>query len=157
MNSRLLSIAALALGGLCAASSPAAAQPAPDAAASAPARNDALYRQLGGQPGLVRLMDDFMPRLLADTRMQPFFKDVDQAHLKAQLVDQFCEVSGGPCKLKGPDMKKVHAGIDINKSHFNALVEVLQLSMDAQGIPFTTQNQLLAKLAPMHRDIINTP
>jgi hypothetical protein len=74
------------------------------AAGPACAQGDALYQQLGGQPGLVRLMDDFMVRLLADKRMQPFFKDVDQAHVKAQLVAQFCEVSGGPCTLKGPDM-----------------------------------------------------
>jgi hemoglobin len=29
--------------------------------------------------------------------------------------------------------------------------------MDAQVIAFSTQNKLLAKLAPLHRDIINTP
>ena len=125
------------------------------AAGPAFAQNDALYQQLGGQPGLVRLMDDFMVRLLADKRMQPFFKDVDQAHVKAQLVDQFCEVSGGPCKLKGPDMKRVHEGFDIDRAAFNALVEVLQQAMDAQRIPFAAQNRLLAKLAPMHRDIVN--
>ena len=117
--------------------------------------NDALYQSLGGQSGLNRLIDDFMLRLLADPRMNPFFKDVDQAHVKAQLVAQFCEVTGGPCKLKGPDMKKVHSGFDINKANFNALVEVLQQSMDAQGIAFSAQNRLLAQLAPMHRDIIN--
>ena len=116
---------------------------------------DALYQSLGGQRGLNSLMDDFMLRLLADPRMNPFFKDVDQAHVKAQLVAQFCEVAGGPCKLNGPDMKKVHSGFDINKANFNALVEVLQQSMDAQGIAFTAQNRLLAQLAPMHRDIIN--
>jgi hemoglobin len=33
-------------------------------------------------------------------------------------------------------------------------VEVLQGAMDAQGIAFSAQNQLLAKLAPMHRDVI---
>ena len=117
--------------------------------------DDALYRQLGGQPGLVKLMDDFMDRLLADPRMNPFFKDADHKHVKAQLVAQFCEVSGGPCKLKGPDMKRAHEGFDITRGHFNALVEVLQQSMDAQGIPFSTQNRLLAQLAPMHRDIVN--
>ena len=117
--------------------------------------NDALYQSLGGQSGLNRLIDDFMLRLLADPRMNPFFKDVDQPHVKAQLVAQFCEVTGGPCKLKGPDMKKVHSGFDINKANFNALVEVLQQSMDAQGIAFSAQNRLLAQLAPMHRDIIN--
>lgn len=121
------------------------------------APHDALYRQLGGQPGLVKLMDDFVPRLVADPRMNPFFKDTDQKHLKAQLVAQFCEVSGGPCRRVGPDMKKAHAGMDITKSNFNALVEVLQQSMNAQGIAFGAQNRLLAQLAPMHREIINTP
>jgi len=117
--------------------------------------DDTLYQQFGAQPGLVRLMDDFMVRLLADPRMNPFFKDVDQKHVKEQLVAQFCEVSGGPCKLKGPDMKKVHDGFDIDRASFNALVEVLQQAMDAQGIPFSAQNRMLAQLAPMHRDIIN--
>ncbi|HEV7913456.1 MAG TPA: group 1 truncated hemoglobin [Albitalea sp.] len=126
---------------------PALAQPA--------AAGDALYQQLGGQPGLVRLMDDFMPRLLADARLRPFFKDVDQAHVKAQLVAQFCQVAGGPCRLNGPDMKRVHEGFDIDRAAFNALVEVLQQSMQAQGIAFGVQNRLLAHLAPMHRDIVN--
>jgi len=121
------------------------------------AQSDTLYQQLGGQPGLVALMDDFMERLLADPRMNPFFKDTDQQHIKEELVLQFCEVSGGPCKRKGPDMKKAHAGIDVTKANFNALVEVLQHSMDARGIAFGTQNRLLAQLAPMHREIINTP
>jgi hemoglobin len=126
--------------------------------AQAPAQNDdGLYREFGGQPGLVKLMDDFMQRLLADPRMNPFFKDVDQAHVKEELVIQFCEVSGGPCRRNGPDMKKVHSGVDIDRAAFNALVEVLQQSMDAQGIAFSAQNRLLAKLAPMHREIVNTP
>ena len=123
----------------------------------AQAANDALYQQLGAQPGLAALMDDFMTRLLADPRMHPFFKDVDHQHVKEELVIQFCEVAGGPCKRNGPDMKKAHAGIDVTKANFHMLVEVLQHSMDAQGIPFSAQNRLLARLAPMHREIINTP
>ena len=119
--------------------------------------DDTLYQALGARPGLVTLMDDFMARLLADPRTAPFFKDANQPHIKSQLVDQLCELSGGPCKLKGPDMKKVHAGVDIDKAAFHALVEVLQHSMDAQGIAFSTQNRLLAKLAPMHREIVNVP
>lgn len=122
---------------------------------TSPPSDDALYQSLGGQPGLVTLVDDFMRRLLADARMNPFFKDADQPHVKAQLVAQFCKMSGGPCRLKGPDMKKAHAGFDIDKANFNALVEVLQQAMDAQGIGFGQQNRLLSRLAPMHRDIVN--
>jgi hemoglobin len=116
--------------------------------------DDALYQSLGQKPGLAALMDDFMVRLLADPRMQPFFKDTNQAQFKSQLVDQLCQVAGGPCQYKGPDMKTAHGEMDITKSHFNALVEVLQQSMNARNIPFNVQNKLLAQLAPMHRDVI---
>lgn len=113
-----------------------------------------LYEALGGQPGLVRLMDDFMQRLEADARMAPHFKDANKQRVKEQLVDQVCQLSGGPCVYKGADMKSAHANLDIRKSDFNALVEVLQQSMAAQGIAFRAQNQLLALLAPMYRDTI---
>ncbi len=118
------------------------------------APSDTLYKTFGEKPGLVKLMDDFMVRLLADPRTGPHFKPSNQQRVKEQLVDQFCQVMGGPCVYKGADMKSAHANLDIKKSDFNALVEVLQLSMDAQGIPFRAQNQLLAQLAPMHRDTI---
>ena len=94
---------------------------------------------------------------MADPRLQPFFKDTNLTNLKEQLVSQICMVSGGPCKYAGADMKSVHADFEIRKGDFNALVEVLQQAMDAQGIAFTAQNRLLARLAPMHRDIINKP
>ena len=113
-----------------------------------------LYQTFGEKAGLVKLMDDFVPRLQADKRTATAFKEANVVNLKARLVDQICQVSGGPCVYKGADMKSAHSNLDITKADFNALVEVLQQSMDAQGIPFRSQNQLLAKLAPMHRDVI---
>ena len=117
-------------------------------------QNDQLYKAFGEKAGLVMLMDDFMVRLLADPRTGPHFKPSNQQRVKEQLVDQLCALGGGPCVYKGADMKSAHANLDIKKSDFNALVEVLQQSMDAKGIPFRTQNQMLALLAPMHRDTI---
>jgi hemoglobin len=117
--------------------------------------DDELYEQLGGQPGLARLVDAFLPRVLADARLAPFFKEVNQDYLKGQLVAEFCQVSGGPCTRKGPDMKHAHEAFDIDRGTFNAMVEVLQDAMEEQGVAFATQNRLLARLAPMHRDIVN--
>ena len=122
-------------------------------AQSAP-QNDRLYRAFGEKAGLVLLMDDFMARLLADPRTGPHFRPANQQHVKDQLVEQFCALGGGPCVYKGADMKISHAELDISKSDFHALVENLQFSMDARGIAFGRQNEMLAFLAPMHRDII---
>ena len=115
---------------------------------------DALYKAFGEKPGLVKLVEDFHVRLLADPRTGPHFKPVNAKNIKEQLTDQFCNVTGGPCQYKGADMKSAHSNLDITKSDFNALVEVLQASMDAQGVGFAAQRQLLALLAPMHRDVI---
>lgn len=128
----------------------------PQAPATAQPTNPppAAYRAFGERPGLVRLVDDFMQRLLADARTAGFFQPVNQAHVKQQLVDQFCQALGGPCTYEGLDMKSAHQDLLIHKAEFNALVEILQQAMSAQGVPFGAQNQLLARLAPLHRDII---
>ena len=123
-------------------------------AQTAAPRDDQLYKAFGEKSGLVSLMDDFMVRLLADPRTGPHFKPANQQRIKEQLVDQFCALGGGPCVYKGADMQSSHSNLDIKKSDFHALVEVLQVSMDAKGIPFRKQNEMLALLAPMNRDII---
>jgi hemoglobin len=120
---------------------------------TAPA-DDTLYRAFGQKAGLQSLMEDFFDRLKADARTAPFFKDTNRANLVEQLTDQLCQLSGGPCTYKGAPMDKAHRDLDIGKRDFNALVEVLQQSMDAKGIAFRDQNRMLAKLAPMHRDIV---
>jgi hypothetical protein len=48
----------------------------------------------------------------------------------------------------------VNASIITNKPS-GTPCEVLQQSMDAQGIPFAVQNRLVAQLARMHRGIVN--
>lgn len=86
-------------------------------------------------------------QLAFSTRTRP-------ANLKEPLRDPVCQLSGGPCRYEGDTMKAAHADLGIRKADFNALVEVLQDTMDQRRIPFRTQNRLLALLAPMHRDII---
>lgn len=147
-----LRAAVLALAAL--AALPACAQPAAPAASAAV--DDSLYRALGGQPGLVALMDEFVPRLVADPKIGHFFAKTDLANFKDMLVQQVCRVAGGGCNYRGANMKLAHEEHDIRMADFNRLVEDLQAAMDARGIPFATQNQLLARLAPMHRDIVNT-
>ena len=123
-------------------------------AASAPV-DDALFRALGGQAGIDAIVADFVPRLAADPHTSEFFKKTNRAHFELMLSQKFCVVAGGPCVYTGKSPKEAHRDMDISLSDFNAVVEVLQASMDAQHVPFATQNQLLARLAPMHRDIVS--
>jgi hemoglobin len=129
------------------ATTPAWAQNTPAAAAP-------LYTALGEKAGIRAVMDDLVQRLSTDTRTADMFKETNRAALASQLTNQACQLAGGPCVYKGPDMKEAHENQKITKAHFNALVEMAQQAMAAKGVPFATQNQLLALLAPMHRDVI---
>lgn len=152
-NTLTLSLAATFALGSTAAWAQHKPQPS-DASAYPVAPAAGLYQAFGEEAGIRALMDDFVLRLRADARIGEQFKDTKLDHLAKQLSDQLCQLSGGPCVYKGPDMEMTHTDMDITRAHFNALVEVLQQTMDARGIPFQRQNQMLALLAPMHRDVV---
>lgn len=113
-----------------------------------------LYSQLGGKESIRTVMDDFVQRLKQDERIGDQFKFTNADRLAGLLTEQVCEATGGPCTYSGRDMKSSHAGMVITKAHFNALVEVLVDSLNAAKVPFALQTDILALLAPMHRDII---
>ncbi len=137
-----------------AAAAPVASDPsAPNPAPAHPELRPVLD-QFGGEAGLTRLMDTFMAGLLADAKMGPFFANSDQVRVKRQLVEQFCVILGGDCSYTGRDMKSAHAGMGVDRADFNRLVEVLQVAMNQHDVPFSAQNKLLAKLAPMHREVV---
>lgn len=118
------------------------------------AHNDSTFRGLGERTGIDRIVETFMSLLLADERVGNSLKDADIPHLKLKLAEQFCYVSGGPCTYTGKSMTEIHDGLNITSGQFYALVEDLQIAMQRNAIATPIQNQLLAKLAPMHRDVV---
>jgi hemoglobin len=155
LNTLILSIVATLALGSTAAFAQKKPQPS-DASAYPVAPAAGLYQAFGEQAGIRSLMDDFVLRLRADARIGEQFKETNLDNLAKQLSDQLCQLSGGPCVYKGADMKTAHSEMDVTRAHFNALVEVLQQTMAARGIPFQRQNQMLALLAPMYRDMVTT-
>lgn len=135
-------IAFAALAGLIALSSPSRAA------------DDSLFQGLGGREGITRISNMAIDLSLEDPRTASTFADINVARVKRLLVDQICALSGGPCVYEGRSMKESHATTGLTNLHFNLLVEDLQIAMDREGVPFHTQNRLLALLAPMQRDVV---
>ena len=115
---------------------------------------NALYDDMGGKPGMDRLVDASVDRYLSDPRIKDIFEESNIDRIRAELKDQFCMVAEGPCQYKGHDMTAAHKGLHLTNANFNALVEDLQLAMDEQGIAFAVQNRFLARLAPMQHQVV---
>ncbi|MBL8309054.1 MAG: group 1 truncated hemoglobin [Burkholderiales bacterium] len=116
--------------------------------------DDQMLAPYGGYDGLSRITATFVERVQKHPRIGRFFQDADGERLSAMLSDQFCDLLGAGCKYSGKKMLDVHRGLSIGTADFNALVEALQEALDAAGVPVAQQNRLLARLAPMHRDVV---
>lgn len=113
-----------------------------------------LYEELGGDVGISRIVDEALLLVLQDLRIKEAFKDTNMKRLAGLLKEQFCEISGGPCRYSGDDMKLTHQGQDVSSAQFNALAEDVQLAMEKLNISPSVQNKLIARLAPIKRDIV---
>lgn len=122
--------------------------------AFAQAPNEAALAPYGGYAGLGKITHDFVERVQKNPRISSFFKDADIDRLEGMLTDQFCDVLGGGCKYAGKSMKEAHANMKVRTADFNALAEDLQDALTAANVPNHQQNKLIAKLAPMHRDVV---
>ena len=121
---------------------------------SATAQSRTLYERLGGRPAITAVVDDFVANVAADKRINKFFARANIGRLKARLVEQICQGTGGPCQYRGDDMRSVHAGMGIQNKHFDALVQDLAKSLNKFKVPAREQKELVAILAPMRKDIV---
>jgi hemoglobin len=113
-----------------------------------------LYERLGGKDAITAVIDDFVARCAADGRINGKFARTDIARLKANLVDQVCEATGGPCVYSRRDMRTTHDGMAVTAGEFDALVADLVATLDKFGVGEAEKGELLGALAPMRADIV---
>jgi len=123
-------------------------------AGQTPPQGDGLYKDLGGSEKIAAFTSDFVGMIVKDDQIGHFFQGVNTDRLTRMLTAQFIELSGGPASYKGREMAETHAGMGVTNADFNRLAEVLQIAMDRQDVPFSTQNRLVGLLASMQRDVV---
>jgi hemoglobin len=132
-----------------------------DAAANA---KKTLYERLGGERGMSAIVDDWIPRALADPRVNWERKGVESggvlgigersvewqatpdnvARLKKHMAQFLAVATGGPPTYEGADLKQSHANMRISNAQFDAAVGDLKATLDKLGVPADEQKELLS-------------
>ncbi len=120
----------------------------------AAATGPSLYTRLGGLDAIRAVVDAFHARIMADERINAFFRGVDDANLRRLLVEQICQATGGPCVYSGRSMRAAHTGMNLTDAHFTALVEDLVAALDQFSVPEREKTELLTALAAMRGEIV---
>ena len=113
-----------------------------------------LFDQLGGDPGVTTIVGHMVALVTTDARTKADFDNINLDRLRGRLHDFICQIADGPCHYAGRSMAATHEGLDLNQAKFNAVAEDLQTAMQQTGISYWTQNRLMARLAPLERDIV---
>jgi hemoglobin len=114
----------------------------------------ALYERLGGGGAVAAVVDDFVSRCAADTRINAKFARTDVPRLKAMLIDQVTEATGGPATYRGRSMADTHRGMAVSAGEFDALVQDLVATLDRFGVGKAEQDELLGILGPLRGEIV---
>jgi hemoglobin len=127
------------------------------AGAEGGSKGKSLYERLGGKGAITAVVDTFVGKVGADTRINGYFASTDLVKLKTHLINQICEASGGPCQYTGRTMKQTHAGMGVTDAAFGALVEDLVAALDHHKVGKAEKDELLGVLGPMKKDIVEKP
>jgi len=120
----------------------------------------ALYDRLGGLKGISLVVDDFIDRLVTNKTLNknPAInagrKSSPAPYLKVQVAQLMCEVTGGPCKYTGKDMKSSHAHLNISEKEWDVMAAEFKKSLDKFKVPAAEQNELFEIVGKTKADIV---
>jgi hemoglobin len=133
------------------------AQPREPSISAAPAgAAPSLYLQLGGQPAIEALVDALVAQYKSDPRIAARFDlpATDIAYLRARLIEQLCQATGGPCEYTGLSMPDAHSGLAITNAEFDAFMEDTNKAMTQLGVSDEHQLILGEVLGGMRGDVV---
>ena len=129
------------------------------ATAAMPAEKS-LYERLGGTYAIATVVDDFIERLLVNDTLNanPAIKEardrVPKAGLKFRVTSLVCQVTGGPEKYAGLDMKETHKNLHISEKEWQAMDVDFQKTLDKFKVPMKEQKELIAIVESTKKDIV---
>lgn len=116
-----------------------------------------LYERLGRYDGIATIVDEFLGRLRADPMFARFGggRSLDSTQRGREfLVSQMCELSGGPCKYFGRDMKAAHSGLGITGAEWEACMRHTADAIDHLKVGAREKDEFLALFERYRAEIV---
>ncbi len=116
-----------------------------------------LYERLGGYDSIAEVVDVFMGLQFADKKVGRFYvghSTKSKTRLSQLIKEMLCEVTGGPAKYIGQDMRTAHLGLGITGSDWQVAVKNLTDALDKFNVPQKEKDELLAIVAGLRTVIV---
>ena len=120
--------------------------------------HNSLYSRVGGISRFTLIIDELLAKLRSDPQLGRHWhnRGIDSIRMeKKYLIDYMCELSGGPYKYTGRNMRLVHEGMGIDEDDWKVLVQHLISILSKHGIDGSTSEELLDMIVDIKSRDIN--
>jgi hemoglobin len=121
------------------------------------ARENSLYQKLGGKAAIDAAVELFYKKVLADSRVNHFFEDINMNAQRRKQKEFLSAALGGPIPWVGKDMRKAHEDLVIEESDFNAIAENLVATLKELKISQDLIDQVVATVVSVKDDVMQRP
>jgi hemoglobin len=118
-------------------------------------REKSLYHRLGGKASMDAAIERFYVKLLADQRVKGIFDDVNMDRQRRKQKQFLSAAFGGPIAWKGMDLRTAHGGLGLTETHFQAVAENLQQTLEELKVPKELIAEVMAIAGSVHDEVLN--
>jgi hemoglobin len=121
--------------------------------------NSSLYHRLGGYDVIAAFIDDVYRMLRSDPLFSRFAaRSIDsQQRARQLLVDQVCQLAGGPCLYIGRDMKTAHTGLRITEAEWNISIDYTRQALQNHRVGKSEAEEVIELFQRYKNDIVEAP
>ena len=119
-----------------------------------------LYQRMGGYDVIAEVVDGFIGQLKTDPAFKRFGGGRSMSSLMATrqlVVDQLCNLTGGPCIYIGRPMKMAHDGLEITPAEWDSSMKKWKMSLDKAKVGEAEQKEFLDIISGLRKDIVEKP
>ena len=119
-----------------------------------------LWEQLGGETTVRQVVDDWVALVAADAQVnfnrngKIKLTDSQVKELKNRLVGFVSQVTGGPIKYQGKNMRDAHRGMGITNAELDAALADLRKALEGRGVKTLVVQDVLKLVGGTRGDIV---
>ena len=112
------------------------------------------YERLGGEAGVIALLDSLYLRAVADPLLSPFLAGINIDRLKSSQFAFVSQATGGPHQYVG-SLLQAHARLRIEQRHFDAFAAHMRAALQDLGEGDVLINELMSMVQAVRPLIVN--
>ena len=118
-----------------------------------------LFDRLGGQAAIDAFVPLFYEKVLADDRVNHFFRGVNIEAQGAKLNAFLTLGFGGPNNYSGKDLREGHGHLvterGLNDSHFDVALGAIKVTLEELSVPADLVSEVMTAAEDLRSDVLN--